>query len=208
MGASTFSPCTAGGSAIFRKPARAQETKEGSRGGRREVGCLGGGSREAASATGVGEMDYVRRWMSGKALAGVGSSRGGGSLVVVTFGRWMKEEMCVTLDKDSSPPWLLFVSENCHGKRVLLSEFRLSKFRTVGLIGYKNSSFFYLSVISLFSFCLKIDLLQCSLLDFLWMKDGESDEQIVLVSPKQDCEQNQGSDSYETGHAGKIKSFR
>ncbi|KAI0503930.1 hypothetical protein KFK09_014876 [Dendrobium nobile] len=37
-----------------------------------------------------------------------------------------------------SPPWLLFLSESGYGKRVPLSEFRLSRFRSMGLIGYKE----------------------------------------------------------------------
>ncbi|KAG0469048.1 hypothetical protein HPP92_018376 [Vanilla planifolia] len=71
-------------------------------------------------------------------------------------------------DKDSSPPWLLFVSENGYGKRVPLSEFRLSKFRTVGLIGYKLLPEDRLAAMFIVGFSLD--------------EDGESDEQIVLVS--------------------------
>jgi len=39
--------------------------------------------------------------------------------------------------RDLRPPWLLFVSESGHGKRVPLSSFRESKFNRVGLRGYK-----------------------------------------------------------------------
>lgn len=39
--------------------------------------------------------------------------------------------------RDLRPPWLLFVSERGHGKRVPLSSFRESSFNRVGLRGYK-----------------------------------------------------------------------
>lgn len=50
-------------------------------------------------------------------------------------------------------PWLLFVSESGFGKRVPLSNFRLSPLNRVGLIGYKVS--YILFMIFLFqTFCL------------------------------------------------------
>lgn len=36
-------------------------------------------------------------------------------------------------------PWLLFVSESGHGKRVPLGSFKQSRLNRVGLIGYKVS---------------------------------------------------------------------
>ncbi|KAK8969191.1 hypothetical protein KSP40_PGU007388 [Platanthera guangdongensis] len=71
-------------------------------------------------------------------------------------------------DRDTSPPWLLFVSENGYGKRVSLSDFRLSKFRSVGLRGYKLQSDDRLAAMFVVGYSSE--------------EDGESDEQIVLVS--------------------------
>lgn len=39
--------------------------------------------------------------------------------------------------KEVSGPWLLFISESGHGKRVPLASFRTSPLNRVGLIGYK-----------------------------------------------------------------------
>lgn len=70
--------------------------------------------------------------------------------------------------KGMSGPWLLFVSESGHGKRVPLSRFRLSPLNRVGLIGYKFAEEDRLAAVFVVGF---------SLLD-----DGESDEHIILVS--------------------------
>ncbi|KAK9124925.1 hypothetical protein Scep_013771 [Stephania cephalantha] len=70
--------------------------------------------------------------------------------------------------KDLSAPWLLFVSESGLGKRVPLSSFRLSPRNRVGLIGYKLPSEDRLAAVFVVGY---------SLAD-----DGESDEQVVLVS--------------------------
>ncbi|XP_065040290.1 DNA gyrase subunit A, chloroplastic/mitochondrial-like isoform X2 [Musa acuminata AAA Group] len=69
--------------------------------------------------------------------------------------------------KNIGPPWLLFVSESGHGKRVPLSAFRLSSFRRVGLIGCKLLPDYRLAAVFVVGFSLS---------------GGESDEQVVLVS--------------------------
>ncbi|KGN48012.2 DNA gyrase subunit A, chloroplastic/mitochondrial isoform X1 [Cucumis sativus] len=70
--------------------------------------------------------------------------------------------------KSSNGPWLLFVSESGVGKRVPLKSFRLSPLRRVGLIGCKFSSQDRLAAVFVVGFSLA--------------EDGESDEQVVLVS--------------------------
>ncbi|KAA8544838.1 hypothetical protein F0562_019622 [Nyssa sinensis] len=70
--------------------------------------------------------------------------------------------------KGLSSPWLLFVSENGFGKRVPLSSFRMLPLNRVGLIGYKFSSEDHLAAVFVVGFSLA--------------EDGESDEQVVLVS--------------------------
>lgn len=65
-------------------------------------------------------------------------------------------------------PWLLFVSESGFGKRVPLSSFRMSHLNRVGLIGYKFSSEDRLAAVFVVGFTLA--------------DDGESDEEVVLVS--------------------------
>ncbi|KAI8546048.1 hypothetical protein RHMOL_Rhmol07G0085600 [Rhododendron molle] len=65
-------------------------------------------------------------------------------------------------------PWLLFVSESGFGKRVPLSSFRMSPLNRVGLIGYKFSSEDRLAAVFAVGFTLA--------------DDGESDEEVVLVS--------------------------
>ncbi|KAF8009652.1 hypothetical protein BT93_J0611 [Corymbia citriodora subsp. variegata] len=65
-------------------------------------------------------------------------------------------------------PWLLFVSEGGYGKRVPLGSFRTSRLNRVGLIGYKFSSEDRLAAVFVVGFSLA--------------EDGESDEQVVLVS--------------------------
>ncbi|GAB4836194.1 hypothetical protein Ancab_001108 [Ancistrocladus abbreviatus] len=67
-----------------------------------------------------------------------------------------------------SGPWLLFISESGHGKRVSLSRFRSSPLNRVGLIGYKFAAEDRLAAVFVVGFSLS--------------EDGESDEQIVLVS--------------------------
>ncbi|PNT18525.1 hypothetical protein POPTR_010G247000v4 [Populus trichocarpa] len=64
-------------------------------------------------------------------------------------------------------PWLLFVSESGHGKRVPLSSFKQSRLNRVGLIGYKFFEEDHLAAVFAVGFSLT---------------DGESDEQVVLVS--------------------------
>ncbi|XP_057981375.1 DNA gyrase subunit A, chloroplastic/mitochondrial [Malania oleifera] len=71
-------------------------------------------------------------------------------------------------EKGSSGPWLLFVSESGFGKRVPLSSFRLSSLNRVGLIGYK--------------FSLEDRLAAVFVVGFSLAEDGESDEQVLLVS--------------------------
>ncbi|KAF1889676.1 hypothetical protein Lal_00025004 [Lupinus albus] len=70
--------------------------------------------------------------------------------------------------KRQSGPWLLFVSESGHGKRVPLSSFRMSPLNRVGLIGYKFAAEDRLAAVFIVGFSLA--------------EDGESDEQVVLVS--------------------------
>ncbi|KAJ0978070.1 hypothetical protein J5N97_013544 [Dioscorea zingiberensis] len=70
--------------------------------------------------------------------------------------------------RDLRPPWLLFISESGHGKRVPLSNFRQSKFNRVGLIGYKLPEDHRLVAVFVVGFSLA--------------EDGESDEHVVLVS--------------------------
>lgn len=65
-------------------------------------------------------------------------------------------------------PWLLFVSESGHGKRVPLSSFKQSRLNRVGLIGYKFFEEDHLAAVFAVGFSLT--------------EDGESDEQVVLVS--------------------------
>lgn len=65
-------------------------------------------------------------------------------------------------------PWLLFVSESGHGKRVPLGSFKQSRLNRVGLIGYKFFEEDHLAAVFAVGFSLT--------------EDGESDEQVVLVS--------------------------
>ncbi|KAJ8900049.1 hypothetical protein K2173_024164 [Erythroxylum novogranatense] len=65
-------------------------------------------------------------------------------------------------------PWLLFVSESGFGKRVPLGSFRLSTLNRVGLIGYK--------------FAMEDRLAAVFVVGFSLAENGESDEQVVLVS--------------------------
>ncbi|OEL20914.1 putative DNA gyrase subunit A, chloroplastic/mitochondrial [Dichanthelium oligosanthes] len=70
--------------------------------------------------------------------------------------------------RDLSPPWLLFIAENGLGKRVPLNAFRQSKFNLVGLVGYKLPADCRLAAVFVAGLSLG--------------DDGESDEQVVLVS--------------------------
>ncbi|KAL1338640.1 hypothetical protein AAHE18_10G226300 [Arachis hypogaea] len=70
--------------------------------------------------------------------------------------------------KSQKGPWLLFVSESGYGKRVPLSSFRISPLNRVGLIGYKFAAEDRLAAVFVVGFTLA--------------EDGESDEQVVLVS--------------------------
>lgn len=69
---------------------------------------------------------------------------------------------------NANGPWLLFVSENGFGKRVPLRSFKISSLNRVGLIGYKFSAEDRLAAVFVVGFSLA--------------EDGESDEQVVLVS--------------------------
>ncbi|KAG2544958.1 probable DNA gyrase subunit A, chloroplastic/mitochondrial [Panicum virgatum] len=66
------------------------------------------------------------------------------------------------------PPWLLFIAENGIGKRVPLNAFRQSRFNVVGLVGYKLPEDCRLAAVFVAGLSLG--------------DDGESDEQVVLVS--------------------------
>uniref|UniRef100_A0A0E0KKM2 DNA topoisomerase (ATP-hydrolyzing) n=1 Tax=Oryza punctata TaxID=4537 RepID=A0A0E0KKM2_ORYPU len=70
--------------------------------------------------------------------------------------------------KDLSPPWLLFIADNGFGKRVSVNAFRQGNFNRVGMQGYKLQPDCSLAAVFVVGF---------SLTD-----DGESDEQVVLVS--------------------------
>lgn len=72
------------------------------------------------------------------------------------------------LSKGINGPWLLFISESGYGKRVPLSSFRSSPLNRVGLIGYKFAAEDRLAAVFVVGFSLA--------------EDGESDEQVVLVS--------------------------
>ncbi|KAM7268180.1 hypothetical protein ACFE04_010346 [Oxalis oulophora] len=70
--------------------------------------------------------------------------------------------------KAGTGPWLLFISENGNGKRVPLSGFKQSRLNRVGLIGYKFTPEDRLAAVFVVGSSLA--------------EDGESDEQVVLVS--------------------------
>ncbi|ESQ48972.1 hypothetical protein EUTSA_v10020005mg [Eutrema salsugineum] len=79
-----------------------------------------------------------------------------------------KPEDASTVGKQSTGPWLLFVCENGHGKRVPLSSFKPSRLNRVGLIGSKFAEDDRLAAVFVVGYSLA--------------EDGESDEQVVLVS--------------------------
>lgn len=70
--------------------------------------------------------------------------------------------------RSNSGPWLLFVSESGYGKRVPLSSFRRCPLNRVGLIGYKFASEDRLAAVFVVGFSSS--------------DDGESDEEVVLLS--------------------------
>ncbi|XP_042064036.1 DNA gyrase subunit A, chloroplastic/mitochondrial-like [Salvia splendens] len=70
--------------------------------------------------------------------------------------------------KRLSGPWLLFISESGFGKRVPVASFKTSSLNRVGLIGYKFSA--------------EDRLVAVFVVGFSVGEDGESDEQVVLVS--------------------------
>ncbi|CAN4111330.1 unnamed protein product [Withania somnifera] len=80
----------------------------------------------------------------------------------------MTSEVHQRKNRRMTGPWLLFVSESGYGKRVPVSRFRTSPLNRVGLIGYKFSSEDRLAAVFV--------------VGFSFGEDGESDEQIVLVS--------------------------
>lgn len=93
------------------------------------------------------------------------------SMDIIPAAVWNDLERMPTTSRSSSKgsgPWLLFVSESGFGKRVPLSSFRLSSLNRVGLIGYKFSVEDRLAAVFVVGFSLA--------------EDGESDEQVVLVS--------------------------
>ncbi|GLJ14423.1 hypothetical protein SUGI_0233090 [Cryptomeria japonica] len=67
-----------------------------------------------------------------------------------------------------SAPWLLLVSENGYGKRVPLSKFRATTLRCIGVMGYKLPAEDRVAALFVVGFSLS--------------DDGESDEQVALVS--------------------------
>ncbi|GER32183.1 DNA gyrase subunit A family protein [Striga asiatica] len=72
------------------------------------------------------------------------------------------------LGRGFAGPWLLFISENGYGKRVPLASFRMSPLKRVGLKGYK--------------FVEEDRLAAVFVVGFSVGEDGESDEEVVLVS--------------------------
>ncbi|KAL3623290.1 hypothetical protein CASFOL_032106 [Castilleja foliolosa] len=70
--------------------------------------------------------------------------------------------------KGFAGPWLLFISESGFGKRVPLASFRTSPLNRVGLKGYKFSAEDHLAAVFVVGFSVG--------------EDGESDEEVVLVS--------------------------
>ncbi|KZV47303.1 DNA gyrase subunit A, chloroplastic/mitochondrial [Dorcoceras hygrometricum] len=88
-------------------------------------------------------------------------------LIPASLGK--ESDMQQTHGRSLSGPWLLFISESGFGKRVPLSSFRMSPLNRVGLIGYKFSSEDRLAAVFVVGFSVGAE-------------DGESDEQVVLVS--------------------------
>lgn len=84
------------------------------------------------------------------------------------FPAGLRKELENDNGKGSGGPWLLFVSENGYGKRVPLSNFRKKALNRTGLIGYK--------------FAAEDRLAAVFAVGFSMGEDGDSDEQVVLVS--------------------------
>ncbi|KAL7120287.1 hypothetical protein ACP275_02G114300 [Erythranthe tilingii] len=91
-------------------------------------------------------------------------------IIPASFGTKLEKaiETQKTHGKGSTGPWLLFISESGFGKRVPLASFRMSPLNRVGLKGYK--------------FSLENRLAAVFVVGFSVGEDGESDEQVVLVS--------------------------
>ncbi|TQD82748.1 hypothetical protein C1H46_031717 [Malus baccata] len=94
------------------------------------------------------------------------------SVDIIPAAMWKDLERVSEAPQDTTKslkgPWLLFVSESGYGKRVPLSRFHSSRLNRVGLIGYK--------------FALEDRLAAVFVVGFSVAEDGESDEQVVLVS--------------------------
>ncbi|KAL2234369.1 UNVERIFIED_CONTAM: DNA gyrase subunit A, chloroplastic/mitochondrial [Sesamum indicum] len=91
-------------------------------------------------------------------------------LIPASLGKMLEKcsETQHTHGRGSTGPWLLFISESGYGKRVPLASFRMSRLNRVGLKGYK--------------FSLEDRLAAVFVVGFSVGEDGESDEQVVLVS--------------------------
>ncbi|KAL0464214.1 UNVERIFIED_CONTAM: DNA gyrase subunit A, chloroplastic/mitochondrial [Sesamum latifolium] len=91
-------------------------------------------------------------------------------LIPASLGKMLENgsETQHTHGRGSTGPWLLFISESGYGKRVPLASFRMSRLNRVGLKGYK--------------FSLEDRLAAVFVVGFSVGEDGESDEQVVLVS--------------------------
>ncbi|KAL0425388.1 UNVERIFIED_CONTAM: DNA gyrase subunit A, chloroplastic/mitochondrial [Sesamum radiatum] len=91
-------------------------------------------------------------------------------LIPASLGKMLEKgsESQHTHGRGSTGPWLLFISESGYGKRVPLASFRMSRLNRVGLKGYK--------------FSLEDRLAAVFVVGFSVGEDGESDEQVVLVS--------------------------
>nr|KYP46938.1 hypothetical protein KK1_031420 [Cajanus cajan] len=83
---------------------------------------------------------------------------------------------------NANGPWLLFVSENGFGKRVPLRSFKISSLNRVGLIGYKFSAEDRLAAVFVVGFSLAVNVIFYCKISLYLSEDGESDEQVVLVS--------------------------
>ncbi|KAL6563070.1 hypothetical protein OROHE_005657 [Orobanche hederae] len=91
-------------------------------------------------------------------------------IIPASFGKRLESvsELQQTYSGGVFGPWLLFISESGLGKRVPLARFRMSPLNRVGLKGYKFSAEDHLAAVFVVGFSVG--------------EDGESDEQLVLVS--------------------------
>ncbi|KAL5568720.1 hypothetical protein UlMin_025295 [Ulmus minor] len=89
-------------------------------------------------------------------------------IIPAALGKDLEKVAGTSPSKCVNGPWLLFISESGFGKRVPLSSFRSSPLNRVGLIGYKFSAEDRLAAVFIVGFSLS--------------EDGESDEEVVLVS--------------------------